>query len=73
MLARGVLGIAVLAAACGGLLRQANAETFVEHSAETRMQLDLVVADCGPEEDAARGLGAGGRDMQARPRTATCA
>jgi hypothetical protein len=45
MLARGVLAVSVLVAASGGVLRHANAETFVEHSAETRMQLDLVVAD----------------------------
>jgi hypothetical protein len=31
--------------ALGGFIGQAAAETFVEHSAETRMQLDLVVKD----------------------------
>lgn len=45
MLARGALGVAVLTAACGGLHCQAKADNFVEHSAEVRMQLDLVVAD----------------------------
>jgi hypothetical protein len=45
MLARGVLAVAALFTGAGGLLCQASAETFVEHSAETRMQLDLVVAD----------------------------
>jgi hypothetical protein len=44
MLAKSVLGVAVLVAA-GGFIRAANAETFVEHSSEVRMQLDFVVAD----------------------------
>ena len=45
MLAKGVLRLAALLAACGGLVRPATAETFVEHSAEVRMQLDLVVSN----------------------------
>jgi hypothetical protein len=44
MLARIVRGVALLLVACAGLARQANAETLLEHSAETRMQLDFVVS-----------------------------
>jgi hypothetical protein len=44
MLARIVKGAALLLAACG-LAGPMHAETLLEHSAETRMQLDFVVAD----------------------------
>jgi hypothetical protein len=43
MLAKSALGVAVAVTACGGVIDLANAETLVEHSAEVRMQLDLVV------------------------------
>ena len=42
MLAKGALGVAFVAAAAG-IVPQAKAETLLEHSAETRMQLDLAV------------------------------
>jgi hypothetical protein len=45
MLAKIVKGAALLLAACPALARQANAETLLERSAETRMQLDFVVAE----------------------------
>src|ERR1700682_5658785 len=44
MLAGVLRGVALLAA-CIGLVRQSHAETLLEHSAETRMQLDFVVSD----------------------------
>jgi len=43
--ASGALATLVAACALGGFAAQANAETFVEHSAEVRMQLDFVVPD----------------------------
>jgi hypothetical protein len=44
MLARIVKHVALLLVACG-LARPMHAETLLEHSAETRMQVDFVVAD----------------------------
>jgi hypothetical protein len=44
MLAK-VVKVVVLLVACLGLVRPAQAETLLEHSAETRMQLDFVVSD----------------------------
>jgi hypothetical protein len=43
MLAKSALKIALLLAACDGAAQQASAQTLIEHSAEVRMQLDLVV------------------------------
>ena len=45
MLANVVKGVALLLVAGAGPARPAHAETLLEHSAETRMQLDFVVAD----------------------------
>jgi len=45
MLAKVVTAAASLLLACTGLVLQTHAETLLEHSAETRMQLDFVVAD----------------------------
>jgi hypothetical protein len=45
MLAKSVRGIALPLAACISLACPTHAETLLEHSAETRMQLDFVVAD----------------------------
>ena len=45
MLAKIVKGAALLLVACPALARPMHAETLLEHSAETRMQLDFVVAD----------------------------
>src|SRR5580693_5535517 len=45
MLAKVMKGVALLLAACPGPARPALAETLLEHSAETRMQLDFVVSD----------------------------
>jgi hypothetical protein len=45
MLAKIMKGVALLLAACPGPARPALAETLLEHSAETRMQLDFVVSD----------------------------
>jgi hypothetical protein len=45
MLAKIVKGAALLLAACPALAQTTHAETLLEHSAETRMQLDFVVAD----------------------------
>jgi len=45
MLANVVKGAALLLIACTGLAGQGDAETLLEHSAETRMQLDFVVSD----------------------------
>lgn len=42
MLAKGALSVAAVLAA-GGVAQQVKAETLLEHSAEVRMQLDLVV------------------------------
>jgi hypothetical protein len=44
MLTRTMCGIAVVAATFSGLAGIARAQTFLEHSAEVRMQLDLVVS-----------------------------
>jgi hypothetical protein len=44
MLARIICGVAIATAALGGLVSTSRAQTFVEHSAEVRMQLDLVVS-----------------------------
>lgn len=45
MSAKGVIGVvAVLAASCAGFIRMAYSQTLLEHSAEVRMQLDLVVS-----------------------------
>ena len=44
MLARITCGVAIMAATLGGLPGTARAQTFLEHSAEVRMQLDLVVS-----------------------------
>ena len=44
MLAKRVIGVALLAA--GAMpVAQARAETLVEHSVETRLQIDFAVAD----------------------------
>jgi hypothetical protein len=43
MLARIIWGAAIMAGTLSGLAEAAHAQTFVEHSAEVRMQLDLVV------------------------------
>ena len=45
MLADILKGVALLLVACTGLARPTHAETLLEHSAETRMQLDFVVSD----------------------------
>src|SRR5260370_23863286 len=45
MRAKFVKAVALLLVACLGLVRPAHAETLLEHSAETRMQLDFVVSD----------------------------
>jgi hypothetical protein len=45
MLEKVVTAAVSLLLACTGLVRQTRAETLLEHSAETRMQLDFVVAD----------------------------
>jgi hypothetical protein len=45
MLANVVKGAALLLIAGAGLAARANAETLLEHSAETRMQLDFAVSD----------------------------
>src|SRR5436190_3434812 len=42
---RRAVGALVAGCALCGLAAQASAETFVEHSAEVRMQLDFVVPD----------------------------
>jgi hypothetical protein len=44
MLAKGMAAIVALAASCSGLVGSAHAENLIEHSAEVRMQLDLVVS-----------------------------
>jgi len=44
MLARTICGVAIMAAAFGSLPATTRAQTFLEHSAEVRMQLDLVVS-----------------------------
>ncbi len=44
MLAKGTAAIAALVASCGGFIGLAQAENLLEHSAEVRMQLDLVVS-----------------------------
>jgi hypothetical protein len=43
MFAHVLKGTALLLLACAAFVRQVNAETLIEHSAETRMQLDFVV------------------------------
>ena len=42
---RGIVGALIALGAVAGLARQANAQTMVEYSAETRFQLDLHVPD----------------------------
>ena len=44
MPARTLCGVAIVAATFGSLAGTACAQTFLEHSAEARMQLDLVVS-----------------------------
>jgi hypothetical protein len=45
MLAKGMLGVLALAASYAMLVRPSCAETFIENSAEVRLQLDFQVAD----------------------------
>ena len=59
-------------AALAGLGISANAETFVEHSAEARMQLDFVVPDAALKNSCRQDSSPMSRH-RARPRTATCA
>src|SRR6185312_14846893 len=42
---KAAVGALALLAGCAMMVGQARAETFVEHSAEVRMQLDLAVPD----------------------------
>lgn len=45
MFTRGIMGIMALSAACAILVRPSQAESFVENSAEMRLQLDFQVSD----------------------------
>src|ERR1700730_9154766 len=56
MLAKTVKGAALLLIACPALAQPPHAETLLEHSAETRMQLDFVVADAALKAHLPAGL-----------------